>query len=163
MELLSQEQWLEVRDLCRVIVRRSAEQSADKVLQQLKSEYCCPEGRAPLPDVCLMGWISDEMKMYAKERTRKAQRDAYEASAKGKTRGAAYQASAKGKATMAAYGVSPKGKQRTVVYQASAKGKTTVAAAVAAYGASAKGKAAVAAYQASAKGNTSNNTTIHNT
>jgi hypothetical protein len=21
------------------------------VLQQLKSEYCCPEGRAPLPDV----------------------------------------------------------------------------------------------------------------
>ena len=41
----------EIRDLCRVIVRRDAEQSADKVLQQLKSEYCCPEGRAPLPDV----------------------------------------------------------------------------------------------------------------
>ena len=51
MELLSQEQRLEVRDLCRIIVRRSAEQSADKVLQQLKSEYCCPQGRAPLPDV----------------------------------------------------------------------------------------------------------------
>jgi hypothetical protein len=73
MELLSQEQKLEIRDLCRVIVRRDAEQSADKVLQQLKSEYCCPQGRAPLPDVCLMGWISDEMKRYAKERTRKAQ------------------------------------------------------------------------------------------
>ena len=73
MALLSQEHKLAIRDLCRVIVRRDAEQSADKVLQQLKSEYCCPQGRAPLPDVCLMGWISDEMKRYAKERTRKAQ------------------------------------------------------------------------------------------
>ena len=70
---------------------------ADKVLQQLKSEYCCPQGRAPLPDVCLMGWISDEMKRYAKERTRKAQRDAYGASAKGKSEEAAYQGSGKGK------------------------------------------------------------------
>ena len=51
MKLLSQEQRQEIRDLCRVIVRRNVELSADKVLQQLKSEYCCPEGRAPLPDV----------------------------------------------------------------------------------------------------------------
>ena len=53
MELLSQEQRLAVRDLCRVIVRRNAEQSVDKVLQQLKSEYCCRE--------CVM----DEAKKYA--------------------------------------------------------------------------------------------------
>jgi hypothetical protein len=51
MKLLSQEQRQEIRDLCRVIVRRNVELSADKVLQQLKSEYCCPEGPAPLPDV----------------------------------------------------------------------------------------------------------------
>ena len=51
MKLLSQEQRQEIRDLYRVIVRRNVELSADKVLQQLKSEYCCPEGRAPLPDV----------------------------------------------------------------------------------------------------------------
>ena len=51
MKLLSQEQRQEIRDLCREIVRRNVELSADKVLQQLKSEYCCPEGRAPLPDV----------------------------------------------------------------------------------------------------------------
>ena len=59
MELLSQEQRLAVRDLCHVIVRRNAEQSVDKVLQQLKSEYCCPEGRAPMADVCLQGESMD--------------------------------------------------------------------------------------------------------
>jgi hypothetical protein len=51
MKLLSQEQRQETRDLCCVIVRQNVELSADKVLQQLKSEYCCPEGPAPLPDV----------------------------------------------------------------------------------------------------------------
>ena len=63
MKLLSQEQRQEIRDLCRVIVRRNVELSADKVLQQLKSEYCCPEGRAPLPDVWTAHNIEIKTKM----------------------------------------------------------------------------------------------------
>jgi hypothetical protein len=62
MKLLSQEQRQEIRDLCRVIVRRNVELSADKVLQQLKSEYCCPEGPAPLPDV----WTAHDIEIKTK-------------------------------------------------------------------------------------------------
>ena len=86
--------------------------------------------------------------MYAKERTRKAQHDAYGASAKGKEAVAAYQASAKGKATLAAYQASVKGKAAVAAYGVSPKGKKRAAQ----YQASAKGKAAVAAYQGSGKG-----------
>ena len=37
------------------------EQSADKVLQQLISEYCCREGRASMADRCVFGWVLDDM------------------------------------------------------------------------------------------------------